>query len=196
MSGRFAHFFWAEPFRLRIGRAMATGAVDRRDEVLVQDKTIETLLEPTIAALGYRLVRACVLGGRRPVLQVMAERTDERGMTVDDCATISRTISAVLDVEDPIVGGYVLEVSSPGIDRPLVRPDDFARFAGHLAKVEVATAIDGRRRFKGTILGVDGSRVKLAVEEGTIEMDIADIAAAKLVLTDALLAASTAAGRH
>ncbi len=175
---------------------MAAGAVGRKGEALAQEKNIEKLLEPTIAALGYRLVRARVLGDRRPVLQVMAERTDERGMTVDDCATISRTISAVLDVEDPIAGGYVLEVSSPGIDRPLVRPDDFARFAGHLAKVEVATAIDGRRRFKGTILGIDGSRVKFAIEQGTIEMDIADIAAAKLVLTDALLAANGPAGRH
>lgn len=151
---------------------------------------IERLIEPTVAGLGYRLVQARVLGGRRPTLQIMAERNDERAMTVDDCATISRNLSALLDVENPIAGQYLLEVSSPGIDRPLIRAEDYVRFAGHVAKVEVARPIDGRRRFKGTIVGSDASTVSIVVDDRNVQIPLADIASAKLVLTDALLAAS------
>ncbi|MSP52334.1 MAG: ribosome maturation factor RimP [Alphaproteobacteria bacterium] len=156
---------------------------------------IEKLIEPTIAGLGYRLVQVRLMGGGRPVLQVMAERVDECGMTVDDCATISRTISTVLETEDPIESGYVLEVSSPGIDRPLVRLDDFVRFSGHVAKVETALPVEGRRRHKGTIAAVEGSRIKLSTEQGTIELDFSDVTAAKLVLADEILRGA-AVGRH
>src|SRR5271156_4437025 len=97
--------------------------------------------------MGYCLVRVALTGAQRPTLQVMAERGDEVAMTVDDCADISRSISALLDVADPIASAYTLEVSSPGIDRPLVRPEDYQRFAGHLARIETRVPVAGRRRF-------------------------------------------------
>jgi ribosome maturation factor RimP len=129
-------------------------------------------------------------GGKRRTLQVMAERRDGRPMTVDDCAEISRNVSAILDVEDPISGAYTLEVSSPGIDRPLLRPRDYERFSGHQAKIELLEPVDGRRRFRGRILGRDGDTVRLEVDDDIVELPIARIARAKLVLTDELLAAS------
>lgn len=155
---------------------------------------VAELVEPTLATMGYDLVRVQLSGGRSPILQVMAERRDEAGMTVDDCADISRALSALLDVEDPIAGAYTLEVSSPGIDRPLVRRRDFERFAGFEAKVETRLPIDGRRRFKGTLLGMDGDDVRMALggeaEPSDVRVPIGDVQKAKLVLTDALLAAS------
>ena len=125
---------------------------------------IEATIAPSLAAMGYRLVRVSVTGGRRATLQVMAERADERAMTVEDCADISRTVSALLDVADPIAGSYTLEVSSPGIDRPLVKREDFARFAGHEAKIELAAPRDGRRHVRGRLLGVEGDDVRLLVD--------------------------------
>jgi len=151
---------------------------------------IERLIEPQIDAMGYAVVRVRLTGARRKTLQVMVERTDEASMTVDDCAEISRTVSAILDVEDPIRDGYTLEVSSPGIDRPLVKPRDFERFAGHEAKIELSTPLDGRRRFKGRLLGGDDRAVRLAGDEGEIELPFELIDRAKLVLTDALIAAA------
>jgi len=121
----------------------------------------------------------------------MAERP-EGGIEIEDCAKISRAVSAVLDVEDPIAGEYVLEVSSPGIDRPLTRLKDFERAAGHEAKVETVEAIDGRRRFKGVLEGVEDDEVLLAIPEGTIGLAFELIGDAKLVLTDALIAESLA----
>jgi ribosome maturation factor RimP len=120
----------------------------------------------------------------------MAERSDGKEMTVEDCAEISRAVSAILDVEDPIAGAYVLEVSSPGIDRPLTRPDDFARFAGHEAKLELNVAVDGRKRFRGRLVGLEGESVRIAAEEGECLLPLPEIRAAKLVLTDALVADS------
>jgi ribosome maturation factor RimP len=126
---------------------------------------------------------------RRPTLQVMAERLDDTPMTIDDCAEISRSVSALLDVADPIAGAYTLEVSSPGLDRPLVRPEDYDRFAGFEARLELAAPRDGRKRFRGRLIGLDGDDVRLAGEGGgEVRLPFAAIAKAKLVLTDDLLA--------
>lgn len=157
---------------------------------------IERLIEPTLRALGFGLVRARLTGRNPPTLQVMIERASahgsagDGGITVDDCAVASRTLSAILDVEDPIQGGYQLEVSSPGIDRPLVRIEDFRRFAGHEAKIEMHDMVEGRKRFRGTLAGVDGGRVKIDLkgDEGLSELPFDGIVAAKLILTDALIA--------
>ena len=151
---------------------------------------IEAMIAPTLDAMGYALVRLRFTGGRQ-TLQVMAERRDGGGMTVDDCAELSRTISALLDVEDPLPGAYLLEVSSPGIDRPLVRPADYERFAGHEADIETARPIAGRKRFRGRLGGLAESGVRLELAEGeAVVVPLADIHRAKLVLTDALLAAA------
>ena len=148
---------------------------------------IAALIEPSLKAMGYDLVRVQVDGKRQARLQVMAERTDGTGMGVEDCALVSRQISAILDVEDPIESAYTLEVSSPGIDRPLMKPADYARFAGHVAKVELKYARDNRRRFTGTIKALDGEAVVLDTEEGSVSLPLSEIERAKLVLTDALL---------
>ncbi|MEJ2122557.1 MAG: ribosome maturation factor RimP [Alphaproteobacteria bacterium] len=154
---------------------------------------IAELVTPSLEANGFELVRVMLTGGDRPTLQIMADRADETPITVDDCADISRVVSAILDVEDPIKGTYTLEVSSPGIDRPLVRRKDFERFAGFEAKVETAAPVDGRRRFRGRLLGVDGDDVRLALETGEAAIPLLAIDRAKLVMTDELLAAAEAA---
>jgi len=153
---------------------------------------IAALIEPTVEGLGFALVRVRLSGGHRPVLQVMAERHADGQMTVDDCTSLSRALSALLDVEDPIAGEYLLEVSSPGIDRPLVKPADFARFAGQVARVETARPIEGRRKFTGRLLGLsaDGAAVRIEVEGAARELALGDLSGAKLVLTDELIAAS------
>lgn len=154
------------------------------------DDAIAALIAPVLEGMGYSLVRVQQSGGRRPTLQVMAERRDGRAMTVEDCATISRVLSAKLDVDDPIAGPYNLEVSSPGIDRPLTRLADFERFAGALARIETRAPIDGRRRFTGRILGVDGDNVRVRIETGDVTIGFPAIGRAKLVLTDELIAAA------
>ncbi len=151
---------------------------------------IEKIAAPTLDAMGYELVRVRVSGSARPTVQIMAERRDGAGMTVDDCSAISHAISAVLDVEDPIGGAYTLEISSPGIDRPLTRSKDFERFAGFDAKVEMRGPVDGRRRFQGRILGLSGDEVRLATEDGEIALPVVDIHNAKLLMTNELLAAA------
>jgi ribosome maturation factor RimP len=157
---------------------------------VIDTARIETLIAPSLEAMGYRLVRVAVTGGKRAqVLQVMAERIDDRPMGVDDCTEVTHTVSALLDVEDPIEHAYVLEVSSPGIDRPLVRREDYERFRGHEAKLELAAPIDGRRRFRGKLLGIDDDRVRLNLGAEVVELPLARIQRAKLVLTDELLAA-------
>jgi ribosome maturation factor RimP len=157
---------------------------------------LETLIAPTLDGMGYALVRLQLTGGPRPTLQVMAERIDDRLMTLEDCEAISHALSAKLDVEDPIASAYTLEVSSPGIDRPLVRPRDYQRFAGHVAKVETRVPVEGRRRFSGRIVAATDTHVRLRLEgdataAATPEIDIAlgDIHKAKLKLTDELIAA-------
>ncbi len=156
------------------------------------ERRIESLISPTMESMGYGLVRVRLFGQQRLRLQVMIERLDEAPLDVDDCAEASRAISAVLDVDDPIVGSYTLEVSSPGIDRPLVRLADFTRFAGFAAKIELDAPIDGRRRFAGRLVGVNEDAVKLTTETGEVALPYERIAKAKLVLTDDLLAASAA----
>jgi ribosome maturation factor RimP len=159
------------------------------------DERIATLIEPTLDDMGYQLVRVLISGSRSPTLQVMAERSDLEPMTVDDCAAISRAISVVLDVENPIPSAYRLEVSSPGIDRPLVRPIDFERFAGFDARIETEVAIEGRKRFQGRLLGVVEDRVRLHLADGDRELPLASIRKAKLVVTDELLRAAQAERR-
>lgn len=150
---------------------------------------IAALIEPSLHAMGFMLVRVRFGGTKRPTLQIMAERPDGT-MTVEDCADVSRAVSALLDVEDPIPSNYLLEVSSPGLERPLVRIEDYQRFAGYETKLETALPIDGRKRWRGRILGTDGDRVRLDVEGGERDFDFAGIAEARLVLTDDLVAAS------
>jgi len=157
---------------------------------------IEAMVTPSLEAMGYRLVRVSMTGGQRATLQVMAERLDGAAMTVEDCADISRSLSALLDVADPIAGAYTLEVSSPGIDRPLVRREDFQRFAGFEAKVELSEPVEGRRRFRGRVLGIEGDAVRLLVGAATLELPFAAIARAKLVLTDELIRASQSQTHH
>ncbi|MEQ9643687.1 MAG: ribosome maturation factor RimP [Alphaproteobacteria bacterium] len=156
---------------------------------------METLVGESIAAMGYDLVQIRMLAtGGKPTLQVMAERTDGSGMSVDDCAEVSHMVSALFDVEDPLAEAYTLEVSSPGIDRPLVRLADYTRFAGYEAKLETARLVAGRRRFRGRLAGIDGRYVNLSVPEGNgeklLQVPFDDIEKAKLVLTDDLIQAS------
>ena len=148
-------------------------------------------IEPALADLGYELVRVLVLGRERPTVQVMADRADGAQIAVEDCERITHAISALLDVDDPIPGAWTLEVSSAGIDRPLTRPKDWARFAGHLARAEMLFPVDGRRRFTGTILGADAETARLRLEDGTdVALPLSDVRRAKLMLTDALIAAT------
>ena len=141
-------------------------------------------------AQGYRLVRLRLMGGQRKTLQILAERPDGQ-MDVEDCVKLSRALSDVLEAADPISEEYVLEVSSPGIDRPLTAPEDFVRFAGHDARVELMRGVDGRRRFKGLLIGLDGADVVMDVTEANetrrVRFPFADIDEAKLVLTDRLI---------
>ena len=150
-------------------------------------RRIEDIVQPTVTGMGFELVRVSMsrAGG---TLQIMIEPADGRPMDVEDCATLSRALSAVLDVEDPISGAYTLEVSSPGIDRPLTRPKDYERWAGHLARVETAQPIDGRRRFKGTLVGLEDGTVKLKLEDGQeAHLPLASVTRAKLEMTDTLI---------
>ena len=151
------------------------------------DRRLAALVTPAIEALGFELVRIRLMGGKTSILQVMADRPDG-GIIVEDCAKISTAISAILDVEDPLDDQYVLEVSSPGIDRPLTRLKDFDIWQGYEARIETTELIDGRRRFKGNLVGIEGEEVLLEIEEGTIGLQFEWLSDAKLVLTDDLIA--------
>ena len=155
-------------------------------------RQITELIEPTLNEMGFELVRVLAAGGQRPTLQIMVERRDQAPMTVEHCAEASRAISALLDVADPIAGAYRLEVTSPGIDRPLVRRADYERFAGLEARLETELPIDGRRRFRGRLVGLADDLVRLALPEGERAIPFDAIKKAKLVLTDELLAAARA----
>ena len=150
------------------------------------DRRLAEIVTPVIEDLGFELVRIRLMGGKTETLQIMAERP-EGGIEVDDCARISTEVSAVLDVEDPIIDAYTLEVSSPGIDRPLTRLKDFDTFEGYEAKLETAELIDGRKRFKGVLAGTEGDEVLINLEEGTVGLKFDWLADAKLVLTDELI---------
>ena len=152
---------------------------------------IASLAEPVLADLGFRLVRVVVSGRNGATVQIMAERP-EGTITVEECAEISRRLSPVLDVHDPIKGQYTLEVSSPGIDRPLVRPSDFDAWAGYEAKIEMKELISGRKRFRGVLEGIEGEEVRIEVEldqlgRQVIGLPLGLIGEARLVLTDELI---------
>ena len=150
---------------------------------------IVEMIAPGLEPQGYELVRVAITGRQRPVVQVMADRADGGSIAVEDCERISRFVSAVLDVEDPIAGAWMLEISSPGIDRPLTRVKDWNRFAGHLARIDMAVpTVLGRKRFTGVVLGADctGAQVKLDTGE-TVLLRFGDMQRAKLVLTEDLI---------
>jgi ribosome maturation factor RimP len=154
---------------------------------------VAALVEPVLEGLGYRLVRVRVSGLDGCTVQVMAERPDG-SMSIDDCETASRALSPVLDAADPVDRAYRLELSSPGLDRPLVRRSDFERYAGQVVKIEMAAAIDGRKRFRGQLLGAEGDAARIrrddapAGEAADVMLPIEEMADAKLVLTDSLIA--------
>ena len=159
---------------------------------------VSAVAGPVLQGMGYRLVRIKISGESGCTVQIMAERPDG-SMQIEDCEAISRALSPVLDVADPIDRAYRLEISSPGIDRPLVRRSDFERYAGHLVKIEMAVAHQGRKRFRGTLGGVEGDAVRLhrddirAGEDADVMLVMEDIADARLVLTDELIAGIDAA---
>jgi ribosome maturation factor RimP len=161
---------------------------------------VARIVEPALLDIGYRLVRVKISGLDGCTVQIMAERPDG-SMNVDDCEAVSRALSPVLDATDPIDRAYRLEVSSPGMDRPLVRRSDFERFAGHQLKVELAAAIDGRRRFRGLLLGVEGEVARIRRDDiapgepAEVLLSIHDMVEARLVLTAALVAESLKRGR-
>ena len=154
------------------------------------DRRLAEIVTPAIEGLGFELVRIRLMGGKTRTLQIMADRPDG-GIEVEDCARISTAVSAVLDVEDPLEDAYMLEVSSPGIDRPLTRLKDFEAWAGWEARVETSELIDGRRRFKGELAGTEGDEVLITLDEGgesvTIGLKFDWLSDAKLILTDDLI---------
>lgn len=164
--------------------------INEGSRYLVDTSRIAQVIEPSLEGMGYRLVRVVITSGRRATLQIMAERLDDRSMTVDDCAEISRSVSALLDVVDPITGSYMLEISSPGIDRPLVRAEDYDRFSGFEARIELSRPLDGRKRFRGRLLGTITGAVRLVTDSGEVRIPLDAVLRAKLVLTDDLLAAA------
>ena len=148
-------------------------------------------IEPEVKALGYDLVRVAMIGGTSdPTLQVMAERPDTRQLDLSDCEKISRKLSDLLDERDPIEGNYRLEVSSPGIDRPLTRLKDFSDWQGHEARLKLADVVDGAKQVSGAIAGVDGDTVRIASPKGERAIPFNSIASAKLLLTDKLINAT------
>lgn len=161
---------------------------------------VAAIVEPVLEGLGYRLVRVRVSGSDGCTVQVMAERPDGT-MTIDDCEACSRALSPVLDAADPVEPAYRLELSSPGIDRPLVRQSDFNRYADNFVKIEMAVAVEGRKRFRGQLLGAEGNMARIrrddaaAGETADIMLPIEEMAEAKLVLTDALIAESLRRGK-
>lgn len=156
---------------------IAKAAIDRR---------LAEIVAPVIEDMGFELVRIRLMSGKTPTLQIMAERP-EGGIEVDNCAAISTAVSATLDVEDPILDAYTLEVSSPGIDRPLTRLKDFETFEGYEVKIETTEMIDGRKRFKGVLAGIEENDVLINIDEGTIGLNFDWLEDAKLVLTDELI---------
>jgi len=156
---------------------IAKAAIDRR---------LAGIVQPVIEDLGYELVRLRYIGGKKPTLQIMADKPNG-GIEVEDCALISRNISALIDVEDPLDGAYALEVGSPGIDRPLTRLKDFEAWAGYDAKLETEELIDGQKRFRGVLAGVEDDEVLIEIDAGTIGLKFDWLVEAKLMMTDDLI---------
>ncbi len=163
---------------------------------------VESLIAPAVTEMGYGIVRVALFGKQNPTLQIMIERLDEAPVSVEDCARTSRTVSVILDAADPVGEAWTLEVSSPGIDRPLTRLQDFARFSGLAAKVEMAAPVDGRRRFIGRILGISGEDVRLettlagAAEPVEIALPFRDIRQARLAVSGDVEVAAGPGGRQ
>ncbi len=153
------------------------------------DRRLASIVTPSIEGMGYELVRLRFMGGKKPTLQIMADKANG-AFEVDDCAVISRTVSAVLDVEDPIEGEYSLEVSSPGIDRPLTRLKDFEAYDGYKVKLQTEALISGRKNFRGFLRGVEDGEVLIEIDEGVIGIQFEWLTEAKLILTDELMAES------
>ena len=147
---------------------------------------LEPVFEPVIEKAGFKLVRLRIMGGAQKTLQVMAERPDG-SMDVEGCTALSHALLDFIEAEDPIEGDFEIEVSSPGIDRPLTRLMDFSRWAGHEAKIELNVPVEGRRRFRGTLLGLDGQDVAIRVDNADFKFPFRAVANAKLVLTDKLI---------
>ena len=177
-------------------RNAASGAAPTEPRIIIEPglpARVAAVAEPVIEQLGYRLVRVKVSAAEGCTVQIMAERPDG-SMTVEDCETISRALSPVLDMADPIDRAYRLEISSPGLDRPLVRKSDFDRYAGHVVKIEMEIPVNGRKRFRGEIVGIDGEAARIRRddaadgEEAEMLLPIEDMTEAKLVLTDDLVA--------
>jgi len=179
----------------RVGPAAGSFA-NLRDALLTDTASIARLIEPAVTALGLDLVRVAMIGGASdPTLQVMAERPDTRQLTIDDCAALSRAISEIFDPleesgRDPIDGAYRLEVSSPGIDRPLTRLADYADWAGHEARIKFVSPVDAAKQVTGDIVGIDGETIAILTTKGRREVAFANIHSAKLVLTDKLINAT------
>jgi ribosome maturation factor RimP len=158
---------------------------------MIDTDALTTVIEPEVEALGYRLVRVAMIGGTSdPTLQVMAESPETRQLKLEDCERISRRISELLDEQDPIDGSYRLEVSSPGIDRPLTRRSDYSDWAGHEARLKLEETLAGAKQLSGTIKGIEDDTVLLATPKGDREIPFESIASAKLLLTDALIKAT------
>jgi ribosome maturation factor RimP len=179
------------------------GAAELDEPRLVKESglaaRVAAITEPVLHGLGYRLVRARVSGRDGCTVQIMAERPDGT-FTIEDCEVASRALSPALDVEDPISSAYRLELSSPGIDRPLVRESDFARLAGNEVKIEMELPVDGRKRFRGELLGAEGANAKVKIQDAggvaqVVLLPIGDMSEAKLVLTDALVTESLRRGK-
>jgi ribosome maturation factor RimP len=185
-------------------QAVATATQNETEPRLIVEPGVSarvaTIAEPVIEQLGYRLVRVKVSGADGCTVQIMVERPDGT-MVVEDCETVSRALSPVFDVADPIDKAYRLEVSSPGIDRPLVRKSDFDRYAGHLVKIETEIPIDGRKRFRGLLIGTEGEAARIrqddaeAGEAAEILLPIEEMSEAKLVLTDELVTEALRRGK-
>jgi len=148
------------------------------------EQKIADIAAPVIEDLGYTLVMVEFKGGN---LQIMAENPETGNLSIDECTQISRALSPVMEVEDPIEGSYRLEVSSPGIDRPLVRPEDYSRHEGKEAKIELETPLEGQKRFRGVLLGEENGTISLQTDTGKVDLPFEDVHKAKLVMTDALL---------
>lgn len=151
---------------------------------------IAALIAPSLEDMGYEIVRVALLGRERRTLQIMADRADGALISIEDCERISHTVSAILDVEDPMSGAWTLEVSSAGIDRPLCRVKDWNRFSGHKARVEMDVPLNGRKRFSGVVLGADDKVARMVLDDGVeVVLPLSEIRSARLVLTDALIEA-------
>jgi len=185
--------FTGRPFAF--GPVAFTGRTALANEApnhLPLEQRLTAMIEPALAFMGYELVRVAVLGRDRPTVQVMADRADGSLISIEDCEAISHQVSAMLDVEDPIPGAWNLEVSSAGIDRPLTRVKDWNRFSGHAARAETQFPVNGRKRFSGVVLGADDSDARLRLDDGTeVALPLNQIRRAKLVLTDALIQATS-----